>query len=233
MPSLLDRSQRADQAPGELTPVPVRVLTRRQAGLLLVILAVLLTGTCALVFGPARGARGDIAKMSTDLDASRNGIFEQLTTARTQLADTQRSLTIQEQGLQVALAGEQQTKAAAQATQQILDQTREALRLVREVTQALGPLDKLGGKLDSVVRDVAQGVRLASAALQVAEQTLTTGQQALAVAKDTLATLKRSEQIQVQLLQVARATLEQTREINRKIPGLPVLPSPASPAPAP
>lgn len=212
------------------TPRPVPLVTKRQLGLLLLILAVLLGGTCALVFGPGRGMRTDIVHVSDDLDASRRGIFNQLTIARTQLAATETSLKIQEQGLQVALAGEHDAKSAAQSTQQILDQTREALQLVREVTQSLGPINQLGDKVDSVVRNVEQSVRLARAALQVAEQTLATGQQALAVAKDTLTILKRSEQIQVQLLAVARATLQQTREINRKIPGAPIFPP--SPAPA-
>ena len=54
-----------------------------------------------------------------------------------------------------------------------------------------------------------------------------------AALRDTLATLKRSEQIQVQLLETARATLEQAREINRKIPGAPIFPTTSSPAPAP
>lgn len=218
--------------PAEQQPVPVRIMSRPQFGLLALVLAVLLAGTLVLVFGPARGMRHDIHKMTGDLDASRNGIFEQLQTARTQLAGTERSLVIQQQGLEVAKAAEQDSKTAAQATQQILDQTREALRLVREVTKALGPLDQLGPKIDSVVRNVQQGVRLAAAALQVAEQTLDTGQQALAVAQDTLATLKRSEKIQEQLLQVARATLQQTIEINRKIPGVPVFPT-AAPSAAP
>ena len=230
MPSLLDPDSRT--ATTDERPVPVRVVTRRQLGLLLLILAVLLGGTCALIFGPARGMRTDIVHVSDDLDASRDGIFNQLTTARTQLAATEKSLKIQEQGLQVAVEAERDAQSAAQASQQILDQTREALRLVREVTEALGPLDQLDDKIDSVVRNVEQGVRLARAALQVAEQTLATGRQALVVAKDTLATLKRSEQIQIELLKVARATLQQTKEINRKIPGAPIFPTSPSPAPA-
>ncbi|HUR50871.1 MAG TPA: hypothetical protein VMZ11_01990 [Mycobacteriales bacterium] len=226
MPALLD-----DTSP-ERQPVPVRVLTKQQLGLLVLISAVLLAGTGALVFGPGRGIRIDIAHMTDDLDASRDGIFSQLDIARIQLKATERSLTIQEQGLQVAVAGEKDADTAARASQQILAQTRQALQLVREVTQALGPLDRLDDKVDSVVRNVAQGVRLARTALQVAEQTLATGQQALAVAKDTLATLKRSEQLQIELLKTARATLEQTREINRKIPGVPIFPTTSSPKPA-
>lgn len=215
------------------SPVRVRLMTRRQFSLLVVILAVLLGGTVALVFGPARGMRTDIVHVSDDLDASRNGIFNQLTTARTQLKATERSLEIQEQGLQVAVEAQKDAESAARSSQEILDQTRQALQLVREVIQALGPLDQLGEKVDSVVRNVEAGVRLARTALQVAEQTLATGQQALAVAKDTLATLKRSEKIQLQQLAVARATLEQAREINRKIPTPPIFPTSASPSPVP
>ncbi|MCA1721684.1 MAG: hypothetical protein LC779_11500 [Actinobacteria bacterium] len=226
--TLLDAPARGSREP----EVPVRLLTKRQVGLLALILAVLLGGTLALVFGPGRGLRTDIVNVSDDLDASRDGIFSQLRTARSQLHLTEQSLTIQEQGLQVAMAGEKDASSAARSTQEILDQTRQALALVRQVTEALGPLDKLDVKLDSVVRNVEQGVRLARTALDVAEQTLATGQQALVVAKSTLATLKRSEQIQLELLKVARATLEQTREINRKIPTPPIFPTTASPAPA-
>lgn len=208
------------------------VMTRRQFGVLLLIGAVLLGGTCALIFGPARGMRTDIVNVSDDLDASRDGIFIQLDTARTQLGLTEQSLEIQEQGLQVAVEAEKDATSAAQATQEILDETRATLALVRDVAQSLGPLDELDEKIDSVVRNVEQAVRVARQTLAVAAQTLATGQQALAVARDTLATLKRSEQIQIQLLDTARATLEQTREINRKIPGAPIFPSTASPSPA-
>ena len=230
--SLLDALRPAPARPvADVDQVPVRLFTGPQLGLLFLVLAVLLAGTLALVFGPGRGLRTDIVKVSDDLDASRDGIFSQLRTARTQLTLTEQSLKIQEQGLQVAVEGERDAQVAAQSSQEILDQTRQALALVREVTQALGPLDQLDVKLDSVVRNVEQGVRLARSALQVAEQTLATGQQALAVARDTLATLKRSEQVQVELLKVARATLQQTREINRKIPGAPIFPTSPTPAP--
>jgi hypothetical protein len=208
--------------------VPVRLFTRGQLALLFLVLAVLLGGTLALVFGPGRGLRTDIVHVSDDLDASRDGIFSQLRTARTQLSLTEQSLKIQEQGLQVAVEGERDAKVAAQSSQEILDQTRQALALVRQVTEALGPLDQLDVKLDSVVRNVEQGVRLARTALEVAQQTLATGQQALVVAKDTLVTLKRSEQLQRELLKTAQATLEQTREINRKIPGAPIFPTAAA-----
>ena len=209
--------------------VPVRIMTRKQLGILLLISAVLLGGTLALIFGPARGMRTDIVNVSDDLDASRDGIFLQLNTARAQLGLTEQSLQIQETGLEVAVEAEKDTTVAAQSTRELLEETRATLKLVREVTQALGP--DVGRKVDMLVGDVEQAVRLARQTLAVAQQTLETGQRALAVARDTLATLKRSEQIQVELLKTAQATLEQTREINRKIPGAPVFPTTAAPAP--
>jgi hypothetical protein len=144
--------------------------------------------------------RTDIVNVSDDLDASRDGIFLQLNTARTQLGLTEQSLQIQEQGLVVAVEAEKDATSAAQATQEILDETRATLELVREVTKSLGPLDQLDDKINSVVMNVEQALQVARQTLRVAEQTLATGRQALAVARDTLATLKRSEQIQLQLL---------------------------------
>lgn len=198
-------------------------MTGRQLGVLALALAVLLGGTLALVFGPARGLRTDIVEVSDDLDASRDGIYLQLEAARTQLGLTEQSLQVQEAGLQVAAEAERDATVAAGSTQALLVETRSTLALVREVTRSLGP--DVGGKVDLLVEDVAQAVALARQTLAVAQQTLATGRQALLVAKDTLATLKRSEQIQLELLETAR-------EINRKIPGAPVFPeSPASPAP--
>ena len=208
------------------------LVTKRQVAILALIGAVLLAGTTALIFGPGRGLRTDIVSVSDDLDASRDGIYLQLGIARTQLGLTEQSLRIQQSGLEVAAAAEKDASSAAQATQEILVQTREALTLVREVTRALEPLDKLDVKLDSVVRDVEQGVRLAQTTLTVAQQTLQTGREALSVARDTLSILKRSEQIQVELLKTARATLEEVRQINRKFPGAPVFPTTGSPSPA-
>ena len=227
----------ADQDDASTVTRPV--MTRRQLGVLLVIGAVLLSGVLVLLFGPARGMRNDIGELSTDLSASRDGIYgqlgtgrEQLGTAVVQLRATERSLMIQEQGLAVAVEAEKDATSAAQATQEILVETRAALALVRDVAESLGPLDQLDDKIDSVVVDVEQAVRLARQTLAVAERTLATGQQALAVARDTLATLRRSEQIQLQLLDTARQTLQETREINRKTPGAPVFPSTSTPAPA-
>lgn len=226
-------------APDDGANVAVPIMTKRQFGVLLLTGAVLLSGVLVLLFGPARGMRNDIGSLRTDLSASREGIYgqlgtgrEQLGTAVVQLRATEKSLRIQEQGLAVAVEAEKDASSAAQATQEILDETRATLALVRDVADALGPLDQLDDKINSVVTNVEQAVRLARQTLQVAEQTLATGQQALALARDTLATLKRSEQIQLQLLETARATLEQTREINRKIPGAPIFPTTASPAPA-
>ena len=198
------------------------VMTRRQFSVLMLIMAVLLGGTLALIFGPARGIRTDIVNVSDDLDASRDGIFLQLDTARTQLGLTEQSLEIQEAGLEVAVEAERDTTVAAQSTRELLEETRATLKLVREVTQSLGP--EVGQKVDMLVRDVQQAVAIARQTLAVAQQTLATGRETLAVARDTLATLKRSEQIQIELLRTAK-------EINRKIPP-PVLPAPPSPAPA-
>lgn len=214
-------------------------MTRRQFSLLLVIGAVLLAGTCVLIFGPARGARNDISDVQHDLNASRRGIYTQLEVARGNLADanrqlrlTEQSLVLQQQGLQIARSGEQAAQSAAQSTQQIEQQTAATLATVRQVIDALGPLQDLKGKIDTIVRGVEAGVMLARTTLDVAQQTLATGKAALAVAVSTLTTLKESKALQEQLLQVAKLTLEQTREINRKIPGAPVfgpspLPSPA------
>ena len=208
----------ADDAAATARPV----MTRRQFSVLMLIMAVLLGGTLALIFGPARGMRTDIVKVSDDLDASRDGIFLQLDTARTQLGLTEQSLEIQEAGLEVAVEAERDTTVAAQSTRELLEETRATLKLVREVTQSLGP--EVGQKVDMLVRDVQQAVAIARETLAVAQQTLATGRETLAVARDTLATLKRSEQIQIELLRTAK-------EINRKIPP-PVFPAPPSPAPA-
>jgi hypothetical protein len=68
-------------------------------------------------------------------------------------------------------------------------------------------------------------VRVARAALTVAHRTLNTGEAALAVARRTLNVLEQSRNIQTQQLQTARQTLQQTIEINRKIPTPPVFPT--------
>lgn len=198
------------------------MMTRGQFGILLVILTVLLGGTLALIFGPARGLRTDIVNVSDDLDASRGGIFLQLDTIRSQLGLTEQSLRTQEAGLEVAVEAEKDTTVAAQSSQALLVETRATLGLVREVTKSLGP--DLGRDVQRAARNVEQVLAVAKQTLAVAQQTLATGREALAVARDTLATLKRSEQLQIQLLRTAQ-------EINRKIPGAPIFPSTGSPAP--
>ena len=185
------------------------VLTRPQLGVLWLALAVLLAGALALVLGPGRGLRTDIVNVSDDLDASRDGIFLQLGTLRSQLDVTEQSLEVQESGLAVAVEAERDATVAAESTQALLEETRATLQLVREVTRSLGP--DLGEEL-------GQALRVAQQTLVVAQQTLSTGREALAVARDTLATLRRSEELQRELLRTAE-------EINRKIPGAPVFPS--------
>ncbi len=225
--TVLDALRSASPARDTDPRVPVSLMTRAQGTVLTLVLVVLLGGTLGLVFGPARGMRDDIGETQTDLASSEKAIYgtlgtgrETLSVARTQLGMAERSLMVQQEGLQVAQAAEQDTTA-------IREQTEAALQTVREVTAALGPLDQLDEKTEAAVKAVEQGVRLAQAALRVAEQTLATGQQALVVARETLTTLKESKALQTDLLEVARKTLEQTREINRKIPGAPVFPTTA------
>ncbi|MCU1592893.1 MAG: hypothetical protein JWO12_285 [Frankiales bacterium] len=212
-------------APDAQEPIPV--LTRRQFGLLLLIGAVLLAGTCVLVFGPARGARNDIGHVRDDLNVSRRGIFGTLDTGRKTLAEataqlrlTEQSLEIQQQGLSVAAAAKQDTGA-------IRAQTQQALDTVREVLAALGPISDLKGQIETVVKGVQAGVSLARSALAVAQQTLATGQRALAVAVSSLQQLRASLAVQRQLLVVAQQTLKQVQEINRKFPGAPIFPTAA------
>jgi hypothetical protein len=111
----------------------------------------------------------------------------------------------------------------------ILHRTDEALSTVKRVLRALGPLRKLRGQIADVVRSVQAGVAIARAALDVAHRTLATGAAALAVAQRTLAVLQQSRDIQLQALRVARETLHQTVEINRKIPTPPVFPTTSKP----
>jgi hypothetical protein len=210
-------------------------MTRRQLGLLLLIGAVLLSGTCVLLFGPARGAREDIAKVRADLNASRRGIFSTLDVGRKTLADAtvqlriaEQSLLLQQQGLAIARDSQQVAHRAADDTAAIRAQTDAALQTVRQVLAALGPLEDLKGKIDTVVRSVEAGVSLARTALAVAQETLATGKAALSVALSSLAELKASRALQQELLDVARQTLEQTKQINRKIPGLPIFGPPAA-----
>jgi hypothetical protein len=201
------------------------VVTRAQLGIVLLIGAVLLAGTCVLVFGPARGARNDIGQVRTDLTVSRRGIFSALADATVQLHLAEQSLQIQQQGLGIAKDSQHVAHLAADDTEAIRVQTEQALTTVRDVLAAVGPISELKGSLGTVVKQVEAGVSLARTALAVAQQTLATGQAALAVAVSTLDALHASLDVQRQLLDVARQTLEQAKEINRKIPGLPVFPS--------
>lgn len=213
--------------------VPVSLLSRAQRVVLVAGTIVLIVAVGALVFGPGRGLRTDIASVSNDLDASRDGIFSTLETGRatltevrSQLEITEQSLTIQEQGLQIAVGSQRIAETTAQDTEAILAQTTATLQTVHEVVAALGPLEQLDESLDTLVSSVEAGVQLGRTTLQIAEQTLATGQQALAVARETLTTLQRSEDLQRQLLEVAQRTLEQTEQINAKTPGAPVFPTP-------
>lgn len=220
----------ADQPTRAGQPVPV--FTWQQLGLVLLAGAILLAGTCVLIFGPARGARNDIHQVRTDLQVSRRGIYGTLDVGRKTLADAteqllmaEQSLQIQQQGLSIARDTQQVAHSAAGDTDAIRQQTGQALTTVQDVLKALGPISNLKGQIDTVVKGVQAGVDLARTALAVAQQTLATGQSALAVAVSTLHELQVSRGIQQQLLDVAKQTLEQAKQINRKIPGFPIFPS--------
>jgi hypothetical protein len=151
-----------------------------------------------------------------------------------QLDVTKTSLEIQEQGLSVAQRSERVAGSTARSTEAIRRQTAEALTTVRRVIAALGPLRNIRGDVSTVLRSVHAGVLLARTTLQVGQQALQDGKQALDVAIKTLATLKRSEQVQQDLLTVGRQTLAQVTEINRKLPIPPVFETTAPTAvPAP
>jgi hypothetical protein len=200
-------------------------MTPRHVQLLLVIGALLLAGTGALVFGPARDAKNDISRTQQDLNVSRRGIFSTLDVGRRTLADATQQLRIAEESLQLQEQGLEIASATRNDTRAVREQTESALRTVRQVLAALGPVSELRHDLESTVRAVEAGVVLARTALTVARQTLDTGLQALTVAKQTLRELQVSRALQQQLLEVARLTLQQTRQINAKIPGVPVFPT--------
>lgn len=223
--------------PEHFTPV----LSRDQKLILVILLVVSMAATSAILFGPARGARQDIGGLHVDLHAARGDIHDTLGVSRRTLAEvsaqlrtTKTSLEIQEQGLGVAKSSQRIAGGAARDTETIRRQTAATLSTVRQVIAALGPLRTLRGDLSTVVRSVRAGVALAQTTLEVGRQALRDGKRALGVAITTLDTLKRSEQVQRDLLAVGRQTLQQVTEINRKIPVPPVFPTTAAaPVPAP
>jgi hypothetical protein len=196
----------------------------------LLVLSVLATGL--VLFGPARGAREDIGHVRTDLFATRQHtastvVVSQrtLTKLAAELQTTQSSLKIQKQGLDVATSSERLAGDTAQTTESIRRQTAGAIATTTRVIAALGPLGRLRGDIDTVVESVQAGVVLARTTLDVGRQALRDGRRALAVAVSTLETLKRSERVQQDLLEVGRQTLAQVTEINRKLPVPPVFPA--------
>ena len=211
----------------------VPVLSSRQRVVLVVLLVLSVTATAVLVFGPGRGARDDIAHVRTDLDASREDINGTLTVSRRsldqvteQLETTKTSLEIQEQGLSVARDSQRLVGQTVESTDSIRRQTTDTVATIRRVLSALGGIRELRGDVTSVVAGVDAGVELARTTLRLARRTLQDGKAALAVAVTTLRTLERSEQLQIDLLDVARKTLDEVVEINRKIPFPPVFPTP-------
>jgi hypothetical protein len=187
---------------------------RRRLTALVVCLVVTLTAGGLLLFGPARGARNDLAHVRTDLHASRSGIFRTVRVLTGQLETTRRLLTTQQRGLAVAKQSQRIAQTTSQRTGGLLHQTTLMAATIHQVLDALGPL-----------RNLKVGVRLARSTLAVARQTLSTGRAGLQAAIASLRTLRQSKNIQAQLLEVARQTLRVTREIDRKIPIPPIFPT--------
>ncbi len=207
-------------------------LSHHQRASLAVVGVLLLASVCALLFGPARGAREDIAQVRQDLASTEDGIYKTLDTNRRmldklvrQLRTARDSLQIQKQGLLIARDVQGMTKTGVDATLDIRRDTNSALATLREVITALGPLRQLRGDIRTLVENTDAGVALARSTLLVARETLTTGRDALSVARDTLSTLRRSEEVQRDLLSVARQTLDQVIRINKKIPTAPIFPT--------
>jgi chromosome segregation ATPase len=212
------------------------VLSRRQLTMLVLLLVLSVGATAALVFGPGRGARQDLGETQRDLESAQDGIYQQLdilqqqlTTLTAQLETTQESLKVQQTGLDVARSSEQIAGQTLRSTESIRVQTTQTLGRLDRVITALGPLRRLKGDLETVVEGVRAGVELARTTLQLAQQTLQNGKDALHVARSTLDTLLRSEGIQRDLLQVARQTLAQVTEVNRKLPQPPIFPTMSDP----
>lgn len=203
---------------------------RRAVAVVVAILAV--AAVCGLLLGPGRGAREDLGQVREDLASTEDGIYRTLAVNRgtldritRQLRVTRDSLRIQRDGLQVARDAQAIARTGVDATEDIRSQTRQTLRTLDEVIDALGPLRRLRGDIRTVVASTEAGVDLARSTLALARTTLSTGQQALAVARRTLTTLLRSEQVQRDLLAVARQTLAEVERIDRKIPTPPVFPT--------
>jgi hypothetical protein len=204
---------------------PIIWSRRRRLIAWLVLAAVFIAATGALLFGPARGARDDLSHVRHDLRASRSGIFQTVRILTGQLETTQRLLLTQERGLSVAKQSQRIARTTSQHTADLLQETATMVSTIRQVLAALGPLRRLRGDINDVVAGVRAGVHLAESTLSVARQTLATGQAALQTALATLRTLQQSRDIQAQQLQVARETLRETENIDRKIPSLPIFPA--------
>ena len=134
---------------------------------------VALAGVLVLVFGPARGARDDIAAVRANVTSARVGIYK---TLNTQQAALQR-LTKQLHTLRLSLRVQAASLHTARRT------SGDVSRLVRE-----------------------------------ARTTEVSAVQILHRAEVTVSQLQQSRRIQHELLTIARLTLQQTRQINRKIP---------------
>jgi hypothetical protein len=191
---------------------------RRRLAVLVVSVAVILAASGALVFGPARGARNDLAHVRTDLHASRSGIFQTVRILTGQLRTTRQLLVTQQSGLAVAKESQGIARTTSQHTAELLNETTTMVSTIQQVLAALGPL-----------RNLQLGVRLARSTLAVARQTLSTGKAGLQTALATLRTLRQSRDIQAQLLEVARHTLRVAQETDRKIPLPPIFPAAANP----
>jgi hypothetical protein len=191
---------------------------RRRLLALIVTVVVIITASGALIFGPARGARDDLSHVRADLHASRSGIFHTVRILTGQLRTTQQLLVTQERALAVAKESQRLARTTAEHTSDLLNQTTMMVSTVRQVLAALGPL-----------HDLRAAVRLARSTLAVARQTLSTGKTGLRLALATLRTLRDSRDIQAKLLEVARRTLRETQEIDRKMPIPPIFPATAEP----
>jgi hypothetical protein len=204
---------RASTATVDNSGALIRSRQRRWLALGLIV-AIVLTASGALIFGPARGARNDLAHVRTDLHASRSGIFQTVRVLTGQLETTQQLLLVQQRGLSVARETQRIARTASQHTDDLLNQTTMMVLTIRQVLAALRPL-----------RHLQVAIRLARSTLAVARQTLSTGRAALQTALASLRTLRQSRDIQAHLLQVARQTLRVTREIDRKLPTPPIFPA--------